>query len=128
LEPVSEAAVAVFDAPGIPVASLAAESSAISRIPIPEATSLEMSTAQAGASTVSMPLSPAAFPTPVLPPSAPPPAPAIQPAARRRRPREIFVALELSPDDLAEGVVLKVAIRMQQVADDAEDEADQYAA
>jgi hypothetical protein len=127
-EPAAEPAVAVFKAPEVPVPQLAAEPSAISQIPIPEAASPETPTAQACASTVSPPLSPAAFPPPALVSSAPPPARATQPAVRRRRPREIIVPLELSPDDLAEGVVLKVAIRMREVAGDAEDEADPYAA
>jgi hypothetical protein len=124
----AEPAVAAFDAPKIPVPPLAAQSFAISQLPIPEAVHPQMPAVQAGTPTVTMPLPSAALPTPPLASAAPPPARATQPALRRRRPREIIVPLELSPDDLAEGVVLKVAIRMQQVAGDPEDEADQYAA
>jgi mutual gliding-motility protein MglA len=68
---------------------------------------------------------------PRLEPIAPrmaPPASAIQPPLRRRRPREIMVPLDLNPEDLAEGVVLRVTIRMQQALDDPEGEAEQYAA
>ncbi len=50
------------------------------------------------------------------------------PAGRRRRPREIVVPLELGPEDLADGVVLKVIVRKQEVVDDLEDGEDRYAA
>jgi len=122
-QPVSEAMAAAE-----PDVAPAVEPSAISGFPIPGAASPEMPTAQAGVSTVSMPLPHAAFPTPALVSPTPPEARANQPTARRRRPREIIVPLELSPDDLAEGVVLKLAIRVQEIAGDSEDEAEQYAA
>ena len=122
-QPVSEAMAAAE-----PDVAPAVEPSAISGFPIPGAASPEMPTAQAGLSTVSMPLPHAAFPTPALVSPTPPEARANQPTARRRRPREIIVPLELSPDDLAEGVVLKLAIRVQEIAGDSEDEAEQYAA
>ena len=49
-------------------------------------------------------------------------------AAPRRRPREIVVPIELNPEDLSAGVVLKLAIRMHQAADDDEEELEQFAA
>jgi signal recognition particle receptor subunit beta len=129
MEPaVVDPVVAVSTAPEVLVPSLAAQPSAISQITIAEVTSPSTPPPEAGSWTDGSPLPPVPRPTPSLVSFAPPPACATQPPPRRRRPREIIVPLELTPDDLAEGVVLKVAIRMQQIAGGEEDETDQYAA
>ena len=128
VEPTAAREVATCRVSELQAPPLEAEPCAASQIPIPVMASPEMPTSQRETSTAGIPVPPAAVPPPAVVPSTPPPARATQSPARRRRPREIIVPLELNPDDLAEGVVLKVAIRMQRVSDDAEEEEDRYAA
>ena len=142
--------IVAFQVPVRTAEPLSSEPAPTSRTPVREVAGEEMPARQTGSmgvirtpgspevSGAAAPAAPAFAPTVGAPPppaAAPAsrwPAPAsmreTQPSARRRRPREIIVPVELSPDDLAEGVVLKVAISVRQSEIDDEDETDQYAA